>query len=120
MATDAMATLREVAAAEWSSAVSLLLLRKLLWRSKSQSQLYSIVVLVGHDGVECAIRGVGRGRGEARRRAKAQVAARLAAAARESAGGSSAAHHFSIVFTPGFFPHTCVRMQSYHTDGYVC
>ena len=33
---------------------------------------------------------------------KAQVAARLAAAARESAGGSSTAHHVSIVFTPGF------------------
>ena len=83
--------------------MSLLLLRKVLWRSKSQSKLYSIVVLVDHDGVECVIRGVGRGRGEARRRAKAQVAARLAAAARESAGGSSAAHHVSIVFTPGFF-----------------
>ena len=103
MATSATATSREVAAVNWSSATSLLLLRKLLWRSKSKSKLYSIVVLVGHNGVECAIRGVGRGRGEARRRAKAQVAARLAAAARERAGGSSAAHHVSIVFTPGFF-----------------
>ena len=101
--TGAAATSREVAAVEQSSMVGLLLLRKLLWRSKSQSRLYSNVVLVDHDGVERAIRGVGRGRGEARRRAKAQVAARLAAAAQESAGGSSAAHHFSIVFTPGFF-----------------
>jgi hypothetical protein len=103
MATDATATSTEVAAVEWSSAVCLVLLRKLLWRSKSQLKLYSMVVLVDHDGVECAIRGVGRGRGGARRRAKAQVAARLAAAARESAGGSSAAHLLSIVFTPGFF-----------------
>ena len=97
------ATSREVGAVDRSSAVCLLLLRKMLWRSKSQSKLYSIVVLGDHGGVECAIRGVGRGRGVARRRAEAQVAARLAAAARESAGGSSAAHHFSIVFTPGFF-----------------
>ena len=110
MVAGVMVTSREVAAVGWSSAVSLLWLRKLLWRSKSQSKLYSIVVLVDHDGVECAIRGVGRGRGEARWRAKAQVVAWLAAAARESAGGSSAAHHFSIVFTPGLLPtttHTC-------------
>ena len=103
MMTGMAATSREVGAVEWSIVVCLLLLRKVLWRSKSQPKLYCIVVLVDHDGVECAIRGVGRGRGEARRRAKAQVAARFAAAARESAGGSSAAHHFSIVFTPGFF-----------------
>ena len=67
MATDATATSREVAAVEWSSAVSLLLLRKMLWRAKSQSKLYSNVVLGDHDGVEYEIRGVEYGRGEARR-----------------------------------------------------
>ena len=102
--TGAMATSRDVAAVERSSVVCLLSLRKLLWRSYSKSKLQTIVVLGGHDGVECVIRGVGYGRGEGRWRAKAQVAARLAAAVRESAGGSSAAHHVSIVFTPGFFP----------------
>ena len=102
MATGVAAVPGGVAAVKRSGSVGLLLLRKMLWRSKSQSKLYSNVVLVVHDGVECVIRGVGRGRGEARRRARAQVVARLAAAARESAGGSGAAHHFSIVFTPGF------------------
>ena len=103
MATGATATSGEVAAVGRSSAVSLVLVRKVLWRSKTQSKLYSSVVPVDRGGVECVIRGVGSGRGEARRRAKAQVAARLAAAARERAGGSSAAHPLSIVFTPGFF-----------------
>ena len=97
---DVMVTSREVAAVGWSSAVSLLWLRKLLWRSKSQSKLYSIVVLVDHDGVECAIRSVGRGRGEAK---LAGRGAACSGGAGERPGGSSAAHHFSIVFTPGFF-----------------
>ena len=86
MATDATASSGEVAAVERRSAVSLLLLRKMLQRSKSKSMLYVNVVLGDHDGVEYGIRGVEYGRGEARRRVEAQVAVRRAAAVRESRG----------------------------------
>ena len=86
MVAGATAVPWEVAAAERSSAVSLLMWRKMLWRSKSQSKLYASVVLGDHDGVEHEIRGAEYGRGEARRRAEAPVAVRHAAAVRESRG----------------------------------
>ena len=90
-------------AAERGKAVSSCMVRKMLWRSKSLSRLQTIIVLGDHDDVVGEIRDVGAGHGKGRRRAEVQVAARLAAAVRESAGGSSAAHLLSIVFTPGFF-----------------
>ena len=101
------ATSREVGAVDRSSAVCLLLLRKMLWRSKSQSKMYSNVVLGDHYGVEYGIRGVEYGRGEARRRAEAQATVRLAAAVRESRGRQQRGAPLSIVFTPFFLGGGC-------------
>ena len=95
----------------WNKAAwwALLLLRKMLWRSESNFRLYSNVVLVDHDGVEYVIRGVGYGRSEGRRRAKAQVAARLAAAVRESRGRQQrGAPLFHRVHTGLFFSTYCI------------
>ena len=103
MATGATETSGEVAAVERSSVVGLLLLRKMLWRSKSQSKLYANVVLGDHDGVEYGIRGVEYDRGGARRRAEAQVTVRRVAAVRESCGRQQRGAPLSIVFTPRFF-----------------
>ena len=107
MMTGMAATSRGVGAVDRSSVVGLLLLRKMLWRSKSDSKLYSNVVLGDHDVGEHVIRGVGYGRGEGRRRAKAQVAVRLAAAVRESRGRQQRGAPLSIVFTPGLFLQGC-------------
>ena len=73
-----------VAASEWGSEKSMLMMRKKLWRSKSLRQQVMGAGLGDHDGGEDRIQNFGQGDGNGGRRAGAREAVRPAAAAGES------------------------------------
>ena len=79
------------------------MLRKVVWRTKSQDHWNDVVVLGDHVDVKDGARCGEHGMREAGRHAEAQGVGWRAAAALERACGAMRARACTIVFTPGFF-----------------